>query len=308
MYDVVIIGGGPAGLTAGLYTARARMKVLLIENLSIPGQAITTSLVENYPGFPDGIEGPDLIMRIQKQVGKLGVEFASAEVKSIKFDNAWKINFDDKTVETLSLIIATGARPKELGIPGESKFRGRGVSYCATCDGAFFKDKNIVVIGGGDTAIKETLFLTKFAKNIKLIHRRDRLRAAKILQEEILKNKKIEIIWSTTVKEITGKNKAEGVRAMSVKTKEEIAIPCDGVFIFVGYIPNTDFVKDIVNLDGDGYIITDDNMQTSREGIYACGDCRKKFLRQIITACGDGATAAHSCYQYVEKIKGTAYG
>lgn len=307
MYDVVVIGAGPAGLTAGLYTARARLKTLLIEGVSVISQATVTTTIENYPGFPDGIEGPDLIRQMRKQVERLGVESANTDVKSIKFDSTWKVSFEDRTIESLSLIIATGARPKELGISGESKLRGKGVSYCATCDGAFFRDKNIVVIGGGDTAIKETLFLTRFAKNIKLIHRRDKLRAVKVLQEEILNNEKIEIIWNSTVNEIKGENKVEGVSIANVKTNEKTNIPCDGIFVFVGYIPNTDFVKGIVDLDEDGYIITDNNMKTSRENVFACGDCRKKLLRQIITACGDGATAAYSCQQYVEKIKGLAY-
>jgi thioredoxin reductase (NADPH) len=300
MYDIIIIGGGPAGLTAGIYTSRARLKTLLIEDPSRASQAMLTALVENYPGFPEGIGGAEFIERLKKQAGHFGLEFASGNVSKIR--PAWQVSIDGKTIEALSLIIATGARPRELGVPGEEKFRGRGVSYCATCDGAFFKDKDIVVVGGGDTAIEETLFLTKFAKSIKLIHRRDRLRATKILQERAIDNKKIEFVWNTIVKEILGKDTVEGV-----KTNKETIIPCSGVFIFAGYIPNTDSIRGIVDLDKDGYIITDENMQTSGKGIFACGDCRKKIFRQIITACGDGATAAFSCQQYVENLKEVAY-
>lgn len=308
MYDLIIIGGGPAGLTAGLYSARARLKTLLIESLSIPSQAMVTTLIENYPGFPDGIGGPGIIERIKKQVISLDLETISGDVKSIKrSDKTWLVILENRKIESLSLIIATGARPKELNVPGEEKFRGKGVSYCATCDAVFFKNKNIVAVGGGDSAIEETLFLTKFVKGIKLIHRRDKLRATRILQERILSNKKVEVIWNSTLKEILGKDKIEGVIVKNVKTSEESHISCDGIFIFIGYIPNTDFTKSIVKLDSSGYIITDENMKTSQEGIYACGDCRHKTLRQIITACGDGATAAFSAQKYVEDSKGIAY-
>lgn len=300
MYDVIIIGGGPAGLTAGIYTSRARLKTLLIEDSSVSSQAILADLIENFPGFSEAVNGADLIGRMKKQAGQFGLEFASGSVSTVK--SAWQVSLDGKTIEALSLIIATGARPKGLNIPGEEKFRGKGVSYCATCDGAFFKNKDIVVVGGGDAAIEEALFLTRFAKSIKLIHRRDRLRATKILQERALNNKKIEFVWNTTVKEILGKDRVE-----KIKTNQGTTIPCSGVFIFAGLIPNTDFVKGILKLDDYGYIITDSDMRTSQEGVFACGDCRQKSLRQIITACGDGATAAYSCQQYVEKLKGVVY-
>lgn len=308
MYDIIIIGGGPAGLTAGLYAARARLKVLLIDNPLIPSQAMVTAEVENYPGFPESICGPEIVERIKKQGEQAGIEFTNGEVKSIKsIDTKWQVNIDDKAQEAFSLIIASGARPKELGVPGEKKFCGRGVSYCAVCDGALFRNKDIVVVGGGDTAIEEALFLTRFVKSIKIIHRRDRLRAAKILEERVLKDKKVEVIWNSNVKEILGEARVEGVRVMNTKTVRETTIPCDGVFIFVGLIPNTGFINSLVELDNDNYIITDDNMHTSKEGIFACGDCRRKSLRQIITACGDGATAAHEAQKYVERLKGEAY-
>lgn len=305
MYDIIIIGGGPAGLTAGLYTARARLKTLLIETLSIPSQVMVTNLVENYPAFPEGITGPEIIQRMKSQAEQAGLEFAEGQVKSIK--EGWQVSAEEAAFEALSLIIATGARPRELGIPGEKKFCGRGVSYCAVCDGALFMNKDIVVVGGGDTAVEEALFLTRFASSIKLIHRRDRLRAAKILQERVLGNKKIEVIWSSNVKEILGKDNVDGVHVLNNRTAREVVIPCSGVFIFVGLIPNTDFIKGTIETDDSGYIITDDNMHTSCDGVFACGDCRRKSLRQIITACGDGATAAYESQKYVERLKGEAY-
>lgn len=311
-YDVIIIGGGPAGLTAALYASRARMKTLLIESLSVPGQAIVTDLIENYPGFPDGVNGFTLIERFKKQAQRFGAEFNTGDVKKIqghkdKGRRGWKVEMGNKAFTSLSLIIASGARPKKLGVPGEDRLRGRGVSYCATCDGALYKDKAVVLVGGGDTAVDEALFLTRFVKKLTLVHRRDRLRATKILQERALANKKIGFAWSSEAVEILGRDKVSGVKVKNVKSGEETDIPCDGVFIFVGYLPNTDFVKGSIRLDREGYIVADDNMDTPEKGIFACGDCRQKLLRQVITACGDGATAAFSAQQYVEELKGMAY-
>ncbi|NQT75202.1 MAG: thioredoxin-disulfide reductase [Candidatus Omnitrophica bacterium] len=311
-YDVIIIGGGPAGLTAALYASRARMKTLLIESLSVPGQAIVTDSIENYPGFPDGVNGFTLIERFKKQAQIFGTEFKTGDVKKIqghkdKDCKGWKVEMENKAFTSLSLIIASGARPKKLGVPGEDELRGRGVSYCATCDGALYKDKAVVLVGGGDTAVDEALFLTRFVKKLTLVHRRDRLRATKILQERALANKKIGFAWSSEAVEILGRDKVSGVKVKNVKSGEETDIPCDGVFIFVGYLPNTDFVKGSVRLDREGYIVADDNMNTPEKGIFACGDCRQKLLRQVITACGDGATAAFSAQQYVEEFKGIAY-
>lgn len=305
---MIIIGAGPAGLTAGLYAARARMKVLLIDGLSVPSQATVTAFVENYPGFPEGVGGIELIEKMKKQIVNLGIDFLNADVESIVRDNnnTWKVKLDDKHLEAISLIIATGARPRELGISGEQKFKGRGVSYCAVCDAAFFKGKDIVVVGGGDTAIEETIFLTKFVNSIKVIHRRGSLRATKILQERAFNNKKIEFVWDSVAKEITGADKVDGIVVLNLKTNEKFKIPCNGVFVFVGYLPNTDFVKGVVDLDLDGHILTDSDMHTSAEGVFACGDCRRKLLRQIITACGDGATAAFQARHYIEKMTNPA--
>ena len=307
-YDVIIIGGGPAGLTAAIYTSRARLKTLVIESYSVPGQAIITDSIENFPGFPEGINGFELVEKFKKQAGKFGAELIVKNVEKIEqYKDGWKIKAEDKTYTTLSIIIATGARPRKLDVPGEDRFTGKGVSYCATCDGALYKDKDVVVVGGGDTAIDEALFLTKFAKKVTLIHRRDRLRATKILQERALANKKMEFAWESNVIEILGKDKVKGVKTKNIKTKKDTDLPCDGVFVFVGYEPNTDLTKGLLKLDKKSYILAADDMNTSKKGIFACGDCRKKLLRQVVTACGDGATAAFNAQQYVEKLKGTAY-
>ena len=307
-YDVIVVGGGPAGLTAALYAGRARFKTLLVESYSVPGQAVITDYVENYPGFPDGINGFDLIGKFKKQAERFGVEFKVGDVKNIKkAGNGWEIEAEGKVHMALSLIIASGARPKRLGIEGEERLQGHGVSYCATCDGALYKDKDAVLVGGGDTAIQEALFLTRFVKKLSVVHRRNRLRATKILQERALADKKIEFIWESMAVEILGKDRVEGLRVKNIKTEKETEISCGGVFIFVGYSPNTDFLRGILKLDKDGYILTDQDMKTSKKGIFACGDSRKKLLRQVVTACGDGATAAFSAEQYVDGLKGVSY-
>ncbi|MDP2921008.1 MAG: thioredoxin-disulfide reductase [Candidatus Omnitrophota bacterium] len=300
-YDCIIIGGGPAGLTAAIYASRARLKTLLIESISIPCQAITTDHIENYPGFPEGINGFELIEKFKKQAEKFGAKFIAGEVKGIKENKpGWTIETDDKPYTSRAVIIASGARPKRLGIPGEDKFRGRGVSYCGTCDGALFKNKEVVVAGGGDTALEEAIFLTRFAKKVTVIHRRSALRGTKILQERAFANKKIEFIWDAVISEILGEAKVSAVKVKNVKTGAEKDLLCDGVFIFVGYTPNTAFLKDLLPLDQSGYIIADDNCLTSKVGIFACGDCRKKLLRQVVTAAGEGATAAFACQHFLE--------
>ncbi|MBU1913379.1 MAG: thioredoxin-disulfide reductase [Candidatus Omnitrophica bacterium] len=323
-YDVVIIGGGPAGLTAAIYASRARLKTLLIESYSVTCQAVTTDHIENYPGFPEGINGFELIEKFKKQAEKFGAEFLVSEVKGIKENEAhsglslgrnteprfivsgrmykptWEILTDDKSYTSRAVIIASGARPKRLDIPGEDKFRGKGVSYCGTCDGALFKNKEVVVAGGGDTALEEAIFLTRFAKKVTVIHRRSTLRGTKILQEKAFGNKKIEFIWDSVISEILGGTKVSVLKVKNVKTGIEKDLSCDGVFIFVGYTPNTAFLKDLLPLDQSGYIIADDNCLTSKAGIFACGDCRKKLLRQVVTACGDGATAAFACQHFLE--------
>ena len=300
-YDVIIIGGGPCGLTAGIYASRARLKTLLIESLSIPCQAIMTDHIENYPGFSDGVNGFELIEKFKKQAGKFGTEFITGEVKDIKeAKHGWQIAAEDKNYTALSVIIAAGASPKRLDVPGEDKFRGMGVSYCATCDGALFKNQEVAVAGGGDTALEEAIFLTRFAKKVTVIHRRNALRGTKILQERAFANKKIEFAWDSVITEIVGAGKVTGLKIKNVKTSVMMDFSCDGIFIFVGYAPNTNFLKDAVSLDEAGYIISDDNCLTSKAGIFAAGDCRKKLLRQVVTACGEGATAAFSCQRYLK--------
>ncbi|MFH1552082.1 MAG: thioredoxin-disulfide reductase [Candidatus Omnitrophota bacterium] len=309
--DIIIIGGGPAGLTAGLYAARGRMNALLIESLVVAGQVTITDMVENYPGI-EKTSGFELISAFKRQAETFGLECRQGTVKGIsrfERENArvWRVEDENGAHETLSVIVASGASPKKLGLPGEEDFVGKGVSYCATCDGAFFREKDIVVIGGGDTAVEEALFLTRFGKKVILVHRKDRLRATRILQERVRANKKIEFVLESEIEEILGGEKVEKVRVSNVKTGEKTDIPCDGVFVFVGWKPNTDFLDGTVERDERGCVVADDEMKASEEGVFVAGDCRKKLLHQIVTACGDGATAAFSAQHYVEELKGTAY-
>ncbi len=311
VYDLAIIGSGPGGLSAGIYGARAGLKTVILERLTSGGQVITTDVVENYPGFVDPISGYELVERMTGQAAKFGVETRSVEVTGINvpLEEDYKIlSLGDESLSTLSVIIAAGAEHRRLGVPGEDRFWGRGVSCCATCDGMFYRDKHVVVVGGGDTAVKEALFLTRFASKITLTHRRDRLRATKILQDRILAmSDKIEFAWKSVVKEIMGDDKVEAVRLGSVDDGAERILECDGVFVFVGFVPNTEFLHGSVELDERGYVITDDDMATSVPGVFACGDARKKLFRQIVTACGEGATAAYAAQIYVEEVKGMAY-
>jgi len=308
-YDAIIIGGGPAGLTAGIYLSRARMDTLLIEKAMPGGQAILTEIIENYPGFPHGIAGPELMQKMEEQAVRFGlkIEYGETEEVKVKKDKVKIVKINNKEYRTLTIILASGAEASKLEVPGEEELRGRGVSYCATCDAPFFKHQKIVVVGGGDTAIEEALYLTKFVWEVTIIHRRDRLRATKILQERVFANKKINFAWDSVVTKVLGKEKVEGVLIQNKKTGEEKEISCQGVFVFVGNVPNSKFLNKVVKLDQKGYIFTDDNMMTSQEGIYACGDVRKKLLRQVVTACGEGATAAYAAQKYIEEIKGISY-
>ncbi len=301
-YDLVIIGAGPAGLTAGLYAARARMKVLLLEKAVPGGQIIVTDWIENYPGFPEGISGYDLAEKMKKQAEDLGLEMETAEVRSLNLTAEIKeIVLKERIVKTKAIIIASGASPRKLGI-GEDKFMGKGISFCATCDAPFFRDKTVVAIGGGDTAVQEAIFLTKFAKKVYLVHRRDELRATKILQERAFANDKIEFVWDTVATGIDGFFGIEGVNVKNVKTNETSTIKADGCFIWVGILPNTEFVKETVNTDDGGFIIADAKMQTNVPGVFAVGDVRDTPLRQVSTAVGDGAIAAVSAEHYIENL------
>jgi len=307
IYDIIIIGGGPAGLTAGMYAARARMKTLLVESFTVMGEATMTDMIENYPGVISS-SGFELVSTFKKQAESFGLVCRQETVKNISNkDGTWQIEGDEMAASALSLIVASGASPKKMGVSGEKEFLGKGVSYCATCDGAFFKDKDILVVGGGDTAVEEALFLTRFGRKVTIVHRRNRLRAAKILQERAKKSGKIEFVWDSAIEEIYGTSKVEGVKVKNVKTLKVENIPCDGVFVFIGWNPNTGFVKDAVKVDKGGGILTDEDMKTSQKGIFAAGDCRKKLLHQVVTACGDGAVAAYAAGQYVDEIKGIAY-
>ena len=292
-YEIIIIGGGPAGLTAGLYTSRARLNSLLIEKMGVGGQIADAEQVDNYPGFPEGIGGFELGQLMHQQATKYGLKTLLAEVTGIELQEGQKMvkttegNFTAKVV-----VIASGSERRKLGVPGEEKFTGKGVSYCATCDAAFFKEKPVAVVGGGNVAITEALHLTKFASKVTVIHRRDQLRATRILQEKAFSESKIEFLWNTIVKEIEGGDLVQRTRLRQVKTGEEFTLDISGIFISVGLTPNTDYLRDILPLDATGCIITNDRMETEIPGIFVAGDIRHNSALQAITAAGDGATAA----------------
>ena len=311
LYDIIIIGGGPAGFTAGMYAARGRMKTLLIESFSIMGQATMTEMIENYPGVAK-VSGFELVDSFKNQAVGFGLSCnagTASEISQIKKGGfeAWSVKTDGGAYESLSLIIASGARPQKLGIPGEAELLGKGVSYCATCDGPFFKNKEVIVVGGGNTAVEEALFLAKFASKVTIVHRRDRLRATKIVQERALAEKKIELALESVAETVLGSEKVELARVRNIKTGAVTEIRADGFFVFIGWSPNTDFLKGKLELDGRGCVKVDAGMATSRPGVFACGDCTAKLLHQVVTACGDGATAAYAAQQYVDELKGVAY-
>ncbi|MBI4710686.1 MAG: thioredoxin-disulfide reductase [Nitrospirae bacterium] len=301
LWDVIIVGGGPAGLTAGLYTSRARLKSLLVERAFAGGQVTTTEWIENYPGFDEAVSGIELAQRMEKQAKKFGLEIIQGSVREISIDGKIKkaLFENGETYEAKSIILCTGANPKPLNIEGEEKFRGRGVSYCAVCDGAFFKGKRLAVIGGGNSAVEEALFLTKFAEIVYIVHRRDQLRAEKILQERVFSNPKIKLIWNSVPEKIDGDDTVTALFLKNVKTGESARLDVGGIFVYVGYNPNTKLLENIVALNENNYIITDDAMAASQPGFFAAGDVRQKPLKQIATAVGDGATAAYSAEKYI---------
>ncbi|MDT8316376.1 MAG: thioredoxin-disulfide reductase [bacterium] len=292
-YDLVTIGGGPAGLTAAIYAGRGMLKTLVLEKLMMGGQATITHMIDNYPGFPDGVTGPDLMGKFENQAKRFGAEFKFATVDKIILDGNIKVlKIADGEIRAKTVIICTGAEPRRLDVPGETKLTGKGVSYCATCDGAFFREAVIAVVGGGDSAVKEAIYLTKFASKVYVIHRRDELRAEKITIEQAFANEKIEFVWDSIVEEITGKHAVESVMVKNVKDGSTKELKLEGVFIYVGMIPNTGFLKDFVKLDEAGYIVADRDTHTDITGVFAAGDVRRKLSRQVATAVGDGATAA----------------
>ena len=308
IYDLIIIGGGPAGLTAGIYATRGRLNTLLLDKLAPGGLVATTEWVENYPGFPEGITGADLMKKMEEQAQKFGLEIISiTEVLSVDFKNKIKtIKVEEDEYQSKAVIVATGTEPKKLNIPGEDKFRGRGVSYCATCDGPLFKDKDIVVIGAGSSGVQEGLYLLRFVKSATVVEFLPHMTAEKILQERALKEPKMKFYINHMVTSINGENKVESVTIKSRQTGEEKKIEAQGVFFYVGLNPMTGFLKEEIELDKWGYILAGEDTKTSVPGVFAAGDVRQKILRQITTAIGDGATAAFMAERYVEEF--TTFG
>lgn len=300
MKDVAIIGAGPAGLSAGIYAARAKLSTVIVEKMYPGGQAAITDRIENYPGFREGIGGSELTDSMKAQAEKFGAEFLNGDVQKVsKQDGKFILHLKGEVLEARTVILAMGAESRKLGVKGEKEYTGRGVSYCATCDGAFYTDKPIMMVGGGDTAIEEALYLTRFASSVQVVHRRDQLRATRILQERAFKNEKIKFIWDSVVEEIKGQDTVEEVIVRNVKTGEKTSVFVNGVFVAIGLVPNTFFVKDLVKLNEQGYIITDENMGTGIPGLYAAGDIRQKSLRQVVTAVADGAIAAVEAEKYI---------
>jgi thioredoxin reductase (NADPH) len=301
MYDVIIIGSGPAGLTAAVYTSRADLKTLVIAGVVWGGQLMLTTEVENFPGFKGGILGPELMDNMWKQAKRFGAEIIFEDATNVDFSSKpLKVAVGSKVYEGKSVIIATGASAKWLGLESEKRLRGRGVSVCATCDAAFFKDKKVVVVGGGDTALEEALALSKFAREIKVIHRRDKLRGSKILQQRTFKDPKMAFVWNSVVQEILGKDRVEGIRLKNMKSNEEFKLACDAVFIAIGHTPNTEIFKGHVELNRAGYVVAKDATKTSVEGVFVAGDAQDYRYRQAVTAAGAGCKAALDAEKYVE--------
>jgi len=306
-YDILIIGSGPAGLTSAIYAGRALLRTLVLGGRLSGGQLMLTSGVENFPGFSDGIQGPDLMTGMRKQAEKFGAEIVDEDVESVDFASRPMRAFaGDRVYTAKAMIIATGSSAKWLGLPSETRLRGRGVSSCATCDGYFFRDKRVVVVGGGDTALEESLFLTKYASEIMLVHRRDEFRASKIMQSRVASNPKIRLILNSVVEEVLGSNKVEGVRVRNVKTNEQSIVSCEGVFVAIGFQPNTEMFAGQIELDEKGYAIVKGETESSAEGVFVAGDVRDYRYRQAITAAGEGCKAAMDALGYLEEQKAIA--
>jgi thioredoxin reductase (NADPH) len=300
LYDLIIVGGGPAGLTAAIYAGRAALKTLLLAGGLPGGQIANTDRVENYPGFPEGIAGAELAMRFQAQAERFVDKIVTKAMTEVDLStHSFTVKTHSDTYQGRTVIIATGAFPRRLGVPGEKEFFGRGVSTCATCDGFFYKDKRVVVVGGGDSAIDEGLFLTKFAREVIVIHRRDQLRASKLFQERAFANPKMHFVWDTVIKEILGDQTVTGVRVRNVKTEETSVIETDGVFVYVGMIPVTKAFADQIKLDEQGYIVTDERQHTSVPGVFAAGDVQSPDFRQVVVAAGAGAKAVIEADRYL---------
>lgn len=300
---VIVIGSGPAGLTAALYTARAMLNPLVISGSELGGQISITNEVENYPGFPEGITGPELVQFMQKQAEKFGARLLIDEVTEVNFKDGspFRVKTHGDTFEAEAVIVCVGASPHRLGVPGEEELIGRGVSFCATCDGFFFRDKNVVVVGGGDSAMEEALFLTRFASSVKVIHRRDELRAGETLKNRAFANEKISFVWDTVVEEIVGDGKVEAVRTRNVQTDEISELSTDGVFIYIGHYPNTSIFEGQLETDDRNYLITDDHMMTSVPGVFAAGEVQDPIFRQVATSVGQGCAAAMMTERWLEE-------
>ena len=308
MEELIIIGSGPAGFTAGIYAGRAQLAPLLITGSAPGGQMALTSEIENYPGFPQGLSGQELTQLMQQQAERFGARVLMDEVTAVDLStHPFKVTAYGDEYEAKALVIATGTSPRKAGVPGEAEFTGRGVSYCATCDGFFFQDRQVVVVGGGDSALEEAIFLTKFATQVYVVHRRNRLRAEKVFQERAFRNEKIKFVWDTVVTEILGDGKVTGVRLKNVKTEEESTLEADGVFIYVGTIPNTGFLKGQLELDERGYIATNRQGHTSVPGVFAAGDVQERVLKQVSTAVGSGAMAAMEAEKFMAELEDRVY-
>ncbi|MEJ2012312.1 MAG: thioredoxin-disulfide reductase [Anaerolineales bacterium] len=301
--NVIIIGSGPAGLTAALYTARANLKPLVVSGNQLGGQISITNEVENYPGFPEGTTGPELVELMQKQAERFGARVEIDEVTEVDFTNGspFRIKTYSEEYEAKAVIIAVGASPKRLEIPGEEEFIGRGVSFCATCDGFFFRDKDVLVVGGGDSALEEGIFLTRFANRVRIIHRRDELRAGEALKARAMKNDKIEFIWNTVLDEIHGNGKVEGAQAHNVETEEKLKLETDGVFIFIGHYPNSSLFENQLEMDDHNYLVVNDHMMTSVPGVFAAGEVQDPIFRQITTSVGQGAAAGMMAERWLDE-------
>lgn len=303
-FQVAILGGGGAGLTAALYTSRANLSTVLFEKLTPGGQIAVTDLVENYPGFPEGVLGPDIAMKMEEQAKKYGTVIEYQEVKKILSASQGGFSLETAGGEFRadSVILATGASFRMLGVPGERELTGKGVSYCATCDGAFFKGKNVLVVGGGDSALQEGIFLTRFATRVTVVHRRDKLRASPILQQRAKENPKIDFIWDTAVEKIEGQGKVQRAQLKNLKSGHESEFPVDGVFIFIGHDPNSAFLKGFVDLDEKGYVKSDGSVKTNVPGVFAAGEIRAGATKQLVAACGEGCEAALAAQEFLEHV------
>ena len=300
VYDVLVIGGGPGGYTAALYAARANLSVMVLEKLTPGGQMGTTDVIDNYPGFPEGVGGFELALQMQKGAQRFGAQTQLSEVISVELGGTVKqVRTQDGTYQARTVVLASGAHPRELGLPGEQELRGRGVSYCATCDGMFYRGKTVAVVGGGNTAVSDVLYLSRLCQKVYLIHRRDQLRASKVYLDPLQQAENVEFVWDSQVQELLYGDVLTGVQVRHKKTGELREIPCDGLFVAVGHVPNTELYQGQVELDQAGYVLADETTRTNLPGVFAVGDLRKKPLRQVVTAASDGAVAAHFIEEYV---------